>query len=139
MRPIPSNRAQLFVQFMTFSMIGVLGTGVHYLILIAMVSGARVLPVIATSVGAVCGAMTNYILNYRLTFRSRKRHSETFGKFLAVAGFGVVINAIIVEAVVRYPGWHYLVAQVIATGVVLFWGFAANRFWTFKGDGDAKR
>jgi putative flippase GtrA len=26
---------------------------------------------------------------------------------------------------------HYLVAQLIATGVVLFAGFLANRAWTF--------
>jgi len=127
-----TDRARLPFQFLSFALIGIVGTGVHYLVLIAFVSGAGVAPVIATSAGAVCGAITNYVLNYQLTFRSRKRHFEALRKFLLVAGFGLAINATILEAVVRITEWHYLVAQVITTGVVLFWGFIANRFWTFN-------
>ena len=29
-------------------------------------------------------------------------------------------------------GWHYLLAQALATGVVLVVGFALNRWWTFS-------
>lgn len=125
------DRAKLSLQFLSFALIGLLGTSVHYLVLITLVSGASIAPVIATSAGAVCGAITNYLLNYRLTFRSRKRHSEALTKFLLVAALGLLINAAILEAIVRFAKWHYLFAQIIATGVVLFWGFLANRFWTF--------
>jgi putative flippase GtrA len=27
---------------------------------------------------------------------------------------------------------HYLIAQVIATGIVLIWNFLGNRIWTFR-------
>jgi len=27
---------------------------------------------------------------------------------------------------------HYLLVQVIATGLVLLWNFAGNRSWTFR-------
>jgi putative flippase GtrA len=27
---------------------------------------------------------------------------------------------------------HYLLSQVIATGVILIWTFLGNRLWTFK-------
>lgn len=131
---MPAVGTYLSLQFLTFALIGLVGTGVHYLVLIALVSGIDVSPVIATSFGAVFGAITNYILNYRLTFRSCKRHSETLVKFFLVAGFGLALNAAIVEAGVSFAGWHYLAAQVIATVVVLFWGFATNKLWTFKGD-----
>jgi len=30
------------------------------------------------------------------------------------------------------PEWGYLPAKVIATGVVVFWNYFANRTWTFK-------
>jgi len=33
----------------------------------------------------------------------------------------------------------YLLAQVIATGTVLFWNFAANRFWTFGAASGSRR
>jgi putative flippase GtrA len=28
-------------------------------------------------------------------------------------------------------GYGYLIAKVAATGVVMIWNFAVNRFWTF--------
>ena len=28
-------------------------------------------------------------------------------------------------------GLHYLLAQLVTTGLVLVWTFAGNRFWTF--------
>jgi len=34
-------------------------------------------------------------------------------------------------------GAHYLVAQVFATGVVLFWNFVLQRRWSFAGGGPA--
>jgi hypothetical protein len=35
-------------------------------------------------------------------------------------------------AVLHQPEWGYLPAKVIATGVVVFWNYFANRKWTFK-------
>ena len=122
------------VQFASFAVIGAVGTGVHFAVLVALVAGLAWSPVLATSIGAVCGALTNYFLNYRLTFRSRKRHSEAIVKFMVVAAIGLGINAAIVKFGVQWAGLHYLAAQVIATGVVLVWGFLANRVWTFQGD-----
>lgn len=129
-------RVHLSLQFFSFALIGVLGTGIHYLVLIALVSGAALSPVVATTIGALCGAVINYILNYRLTFRSKKSHSETAVKFFLVAGFGLAINAAIVDLGIRLAEWHFLVSQVVATGVVLFWGFAINKIWTFSGNGN---
>ncbi|MBX9965083.1 MAG: GtrA family protein [Burkholderiales bacterium] len=125
---------RLSLQFASFAAIGAVGTGVHYAVLVALVSGLGWSPVLATSIGAVCGALTNYFLNYRLTFRSRKRHSEAMIKFMVVAAIGLGINAAIVKYGVQLAGLHYLVAQVLATGVVLVWGFLANRVWTFQGE-----
>lgn len=125
---------KLSLQFASFAAIGAVGTGVHYAVLVALVSGLGWSPVPATSIGAVCGALTNYFLNYRLTFRSQKRHSEAMIKFMVVAAIGLGINAAIVKFGVQLAGLHYLVAQVVATGVVLAWGFLVNRVWTFQGD-----
>ena len=32
--------------------------------------------------------------------------------------------------------WHapYLPAQIVTTGLVMVWTFAANRLWTFRGE-----
>ena len=121
-------------QFVAFAAVGTLGTGVHFLVLVILVSGAGVSPLGASSLGALFGAIVNYLLNYYFTFGSRARHSAAWPKFLAVATAGLAINGAIVEIGTHFTALHYLMVQVVATGAVLLFGFTANRMWTFKGD-----
>ncbi len=51
---------------------------------------------------------------------------------MAVALVGLGINTAIMYGLTHYTGLHYLLCQVLATGVVLGWNFLANRFWTFR-------
>lgn len=121
----------LLQQFLSFALIGLLGTAAHFLVLYALVSRLDFGPVLASSVGAVTGALVNYGLNYRLTFRSRKRHLDALPKFLAVAGGGWLLNGALMAILLSRLDIHYLLAQVVVTGIVLVWNFLANRFWTF--------
>lgn len=110
---------------------GALGTAVHYLILVLMVQVFMQTPVLSTSLGFVAGAITNYLLNYHVTFLSNKSHRETMTKFFLVAGFGGVLNGLIMHIGVNGLLLHYFFMQVIATVVVLLVNFSINRFWTF--------
>ncbi len=113
----------------------------HYGLLIALVQGAGSDPVLASAAGATLGAVINYALNYRLTFRSGKRHREAVVKFLVVAVVGLALNTLLMWIGVDVLGLHYLLAQVLTTGLVLIWSFAGNRCWTFyeKPAGDSER
>ena len=101
------------------------------LLLATLVEGLRVGAVAASSCGAVAGALVNYALNYRYTFRSTRPHRESLAKFAVVSAAGIVLNALVVAVGTTTFGWHYLVAQIVATGVVLGSAFAINRAWTF--------
>ncbi len=118
-------------QFFYFTGLGAIGTAGHYATLIVLVQFWRVDPVVATTFGFIVGAMINYILNYHITFNSDKRHIEALSKFLLVATIGAGINAFIMYAGVDWLDIHYLLAQIIATGIVLLWNFLVNKFWTF--------
>lgn len=118
-------------QFLLFSCIGAVGTAGHYGVLILLVQLADMGPVIATTAGFTVGALINYILNYRITFNSNKKHSEALLKFLTVAGIGGVMNAGIMSLGVNFLELHYLVIQLLATGIVLVFNFTANKYWTF--------
>ncbi len=85
----------------------------------------------ATTAGFIVGALINYVLNYHLTFRSDKAHSETMLKFFIVATVGAAINMMIIFWGVDILELFYLFAQVIASSVVLLWTFTANKLWTF--------
>ncbi len=125
---LPAPIAQ---QFLRYASAGALGTGVHYVMLIALVQLAGVGAVIASTAGAICGAIVNYALNHRYTFASRRAHRIALPRFATVAALGVVLNAIVLALVLGQVGPHYLLAQVIATAAVLAAGYLANRAWTF--------
>jgi len=122
---------QLLRQFLRYGGAGAVGTAAHFGILAALVQFAEAGAVLASTVGALAGAIINYVLNYRFTFASRRRHHVALPRFLAIAAAGVLLNAAVLSAVLRAVQPHYLFAQIIATGVVLGAGFLANRRWTF--------
>jgi len=122
-RPVP--------QFVRYAGAGAIGTAFHYAVLIALVQLARFDAVVASTAGAVAGAVVNYTLNHRFTFASEKPHTRALPRFALVAAAGVALNAAVMTSVLYLAGPHYLLAQVAATGAVLAAGFLANRAWTF--------
>ena len=118
-------------QFARYAAAGAIGTLVHYVVLLVLVELAAAGSVLASTLGALAGALVNYTLNYRYTFRSVRPHAESALKYLVVSVAGVLLNAVVIAAATSVLGLHYLVAQVLATAVVLVCAFAINRAWTF--------
>jgi putative flippase GtrA len=125
----------LLVQFARFAGVGVIGTLTHYAVLVVLVESLLVAETPASAFGFVVGALVNYTLNRRYTFRSSIPHSSGLSRFLIVAATGAALNTLIFYFALTHAGMHYLVAQVIATSLVLIWNFAGNRFWTFAHSG----
>lgn len=117
----------LLSRFVCFLGVGLIGTMTHYLALITLVQFVDWKPVPASMVGFTLGAS----LNYRITFQSNRCHREAILKFISVASIGLLLNSLILGLAVNYFNLYYLLAQVIATGLVLIWNFAAHRAWTF--------
>jgi len=123
---------ETFRQLVFFTGIGAVGTTGHYLTLISLVEFAGLNPGLATTAGFVVGALINYILNYRFTFRSSKRHRDALAKFLIIALVGALLNYGIMVSGTKYTQIHYLIIQLVATALVLLWNFLLNKFWTFS-------
>jgi putative flippase GtrA len=118
-------------QFILYAGIGLFGTAGHYAMLVFLVQLLEVSPIIATTVGFVIGATINYLLNYHITFSSKKRHGEAFTRFFLVALAGAIINLLIMMAGMKLLHVHYLMIQIFATAMVLLFNFLLNRRWTF--------
>ena len=119
-------------QFLRFATVGGIATAIQYLILIALVQGVNMNVVLASTIGFVLSAACNYSLNYRFTFRSSVKHRSAIFKFFVVAGVGLILNSFTMLIATEYLSMYYLLAQVLATGLVLLWNFTGNRLWTFK-------
>ena len=88
--------------------------------------------------------MTNgFFWNSRWTFRQNDpaQRKSQYAKFVLVNAIGLVLNQIILFVVNRAltagspaneKGWEPLIAFAIATSIVVFWNFTANKLWTFK-------
>ena len=120
------------VQFLRYTGVGAVGTACQYLILWVGVERFAANATRASLGGAVVGAVVNYMLNYYYTFGSSSSHAVAAPRFFAVAGVGIAINTALMHVLVDWVGVHYLVAQVVATGVVLVTSFLVNRIWTFS-------
>jgi putative flippase GtrA len=126
-----TRRYPLFVQLVNFVCVGAVATALQYFVLIALMQFGDLKPVLASAIGYAAGAGINYLLNYHYTFASQRSHFQAMLKFLTVAIVGLMLNSLIVAVATEELSLHYLLAQVIATGLVLMWNFFANRVWTF--------
>jgi putative flippase GtrA len=127
-----ASMVALLRQFVKFTGVGFVSAIGHYGLLIGLVQIAGVPAVPASAAGALLGAWINYSLNYRYTFRSNKRHREAALKFAAVASVGLVLNTVFMWVGIELMEAHYLLSQVVTTGLVMIWSFAGNRYWTFQ-------
>ncbi|MBY0563986.1 MAG: GtrA family protein [Hyphomonadaceae bacterium] len=123
-----TNLAQQLVRFVA---VGAVATAVHYAILIALVELAGMPPVFSTTAGYAAGTVVSYVLNRRFTFKSNAPHHASFPKFVALNAIGMLLNGAIFAALISLGVW-YVLAQVIATGLVLIWNFLGARFFAFR-------
>lgn len=120
-------------EFPVFVLVGGVATAAHYLLLVILVQVFRAEPTIASTAGFILGAIVNYVLNYRITFRSRRAHVSAVPRFVMVATAGMFLNGFFVAVGVHIVEIHYMLAQVISTALVLSWNFLVNKYWTFSG------
>lgn len=128
---MPPLLAHLSRQFVAFSGVGVAAAIVHYGLLIALVEWAGWSPVPATLAGYVAGGVLSYALNRRLTYASERPHGEATWRFAVVAFVGFLLTGLLMQAFTGWLGAPYIPAQLVTTGIVLFWSFVAHRMWTF--------
>lgn len=118
--------------FLLFAALGAVGTSAQYAVLVGLVSGLGFGPVLGSTAGFLTGGLVNYTLNRSIAFRSSKPHRETAPKFFAIAGVGLVLNALLMALLTRQVGAPYLLAQVLTTLMLLLWHYGANALWTFR-------
>lgn len=118
--------------FLRYFLAGGMATVVHYAVLLTLVELVGVPAAPAAVLGALCGAVAAYAINRSVTFTSSTAsHQRALPRFMLIAAAGAALNGALVWGGVHWLGWHYLVAQALATVLVLGLTFRLNRSWTF--------
>lgn len=134
---IQNKEVPRFVRFLT---VGAVGTLLDFGIL-TMLKLAGFPTLLANSISFSAGLANNFTGNRLWTFAdvTKTDWRKQLIQFTLVSLVGLALNNLIVlslEGVLGtmfgQPQWGYLPAKVIATGVVVFWNYFANRMWTFK-------
>jgi putative flippase GtrA len=125
------DRRAVGATFGRFLVVGAISTSVHYLVLAAVVELLHGSVVAGSGVGFGVGAVVSYVLNRTHTFRSEAPHAQAMTRFVLVLGVGLGLNLLLMQLLAVRWGWPYLLAQMLTTGLVLFWHFAGHALWSF--------
>lgn len=133
-------------RFVRFSLVGSIGTVVDFGVLFLLKELFGLPLILANSLSYLAGVANNFTLNRIWTYPEARAKTpwRQFIQFLAVSIAGLLLNNLIVSLAARplgdtlhMPDKGYLAAKVLATGLVVFWNFMANRLWTFGDAGQA--
>lgn len=135
--PLQKQEVTRFTRFLT---VGAVGTLLDFSIL-TLLKLAGLPTLFANSLSFTAGLLNNFTWNRLWTFGDivKANWRRQFAQFTLVSLIGLTLNNMIVLSLegilgtlLGQPQWGYLPAKVIATGVVVFWNYFANRTWTFK-------
>lgn len=127
-------------RLLRFLAVGAVGTLVDF----SLLTGLKLLGLptfLANSLSFSAGVCNNFFLNRHWTFADHLQSTwgKQFLQFCLVSLVGLFINNIIVISLedplgtfIGLPQMGYLPAKIIATGIVVFWNYIANRTWTFR-------
>jgi putative flippase GtrA len=126
------NQALLY-KFVKFGAVGMTGMAVDFGITYLFKEKVRVNKYMANTLGFFSAASSNFVLNRIWTFQSDDP-AVTFQylRFLVIAIVGVLFSNAIIYLLHERFKWNFYLAKLISIGVVLFWNFFANYFFTFK-------
>lgn len=147
---LESSRRKETKRFVKFAFVGALGSVTDFTVLNLLIVFAGFPSSLANGTGFCAAVLQNFLLNRWWTYPESRIHNtrQQMVKFALVSLVGLGINLVVFgffDELLRpyWVGWlssaelgftmSYNSAKLVAIGVVLFWNFAANRLWTFKG------
>jgi putative flippase GtrA len=127
-------------RFSRFLAVGAIGTLLDFSIL-TFLKLAGLPTLFANSISFTAGLANNFTWNRLWTFEDVQKNDwrTQLMQFSAVSLAGLLLNNIILLSLEHVfdnlsggSEWSYLPAKLVATGLVVFWNYFANRAWTFK-------
>ena len=103
----------------------------HFTVLWILVEWFDTYPTYASAFGFCVAIAVNYSLQYYWTFRVKGPHRVLFSRYLTVTLAMLGVNTLIFWLLNESVGFPYFIAQVVATGCVMFLNFTINRRYTF--------
>jgi putative flippase GtrA len=125
----PARRARV-AQILKFAGVGCVGVGINTSVLYVL-DRLLGLPVAAASAIAVeLAVVSNYLMNERWTFATRKVSLKRFVKFNIASLCGLVLNVTIIWSLARF-GMYFLAANLVGIAVGFAGNFILSSIWVW--------
>ncbi len=114
-----------------YIIVGVIVTATHYAFVAIAVEVFGIWPVAATVGGFVIASVLKYVLNYSVAFRSAQPHPVTVLRYVCSLAVMLGLTTLCFTFFYEWVGLHYMVAQVLTTGLMIPPGYLLSRQFVF--------
>ena len=122
----------MFVLFIKFCLVGGSGVFVDFGITWLLKEVARINKYVANSIGFICAATSNYLLNRIWTFESHDPEiAMQYARFIGISIIGLLINNTAIYLFNDKLKLNFYFSKLLAIGIVTFWNFFMNYFFNF--------
>ena len=120
-------------QFLKYILIGLLGTGLDFLLLYSLVKYLHLFYLLAAFISIAIVLWISFSLNKYWTFKDgRKKYLRQFIKFVLAHALGNGINLMILVFLVEVFGLWYILAKICATAISAIFNFFITKELVFN-------
>jgi len=121
-------------QFVKFGIVGVGNSAIDFT---GFIIGTRILGLhylAANTLSWTFAVTFSFIVNKFWTFRSRDTSviGKQSAKFIIVSSVSLILSLIILDILIRLLGIHDVLSKLLTIGIIMFWNFFMNKYWTFN-------
>ena len=120
--------------FARYLLVGLVNTGIGYLIIFSCMYGLKLSPELSNALGYGLGMVISYTLNRTFTFGNPPTTRAMALRFAVVNGIAYLFNLGMLVLLVRGLGLHAGLSQVLAGGVYVVTSFLVNKHYVFRAD-----
>lgn len=121
-------------RMLRFVIVGCAAAGVHWLVVVLLVSQLRWPPLLANLPAWLTAFVVSFSGHHRLTFRDHQAPlRSSLIRFFGVSALGFAMNQGAYALLLRFSGQRYDVALLIVLAAVAVLTFVLSRHWAFRG------
>lgn len=130
-------------RFVQYLLVGLVGIGINQGVLYLAAGVVGLSYVVGGILGRVLSVAANYAMNDAWTWgdrgaSGRREWLVRGGKYVATRVVGVAIGTAALILFVEVLDLHYLLANLLAIGVGVLWGFGASEHWVWQPDDEGE-
>jgi putative flippase GtrA len=131
---IKNQTDQTHIQFFRYIFVGGIAFLVQFSSLYLFTSIFGIYYLVSTAIAFILGLIANYALSISWVFNKRTLDNmwSEFTIFAIIGVVGLGLTEITMWFFTDYIGLYYLISQIIAAALILFWNFFARKFTLFK-------